>query len=264
MTDTHTHIYMTDAFPDGGVEAVNRALEAGVSRMVFPCVTMDSLPSMRNLHQHFPNETRLGIGLHPTEMGDNWETELDGMEAILADNPDEFVAIGETGVDLHWDKSHIKEQMIAFRRQLEWGHRYNKPVIVHCREAFDEALEVISDFMSENELPVMIFHSFTGVAADVEKIRKVCNPYFGINGVVTFKNAPELREAVKLIGLEKLVLETDAPWLAPVPKRGSQNESSNIPYIRDCIAGLFGIDSSEVERITDRNADIIFNFAGDK
>lgn len=255
MTDTHTHLYMPDAYEDGGVSAVARAVEAGVTRLVLPCVNMDSLFDMRRLHNEFPDLTRLGLGLHPTDLGDDWRNTLDEMEAML---PGDFSAIGEVGIDLHYGSDNITDQKEAFARQLGWASRYHLPVIIHCRDGLEETLDVIRSH--PYELPVLIFHSFTGTPEDVTRIREVCDPWFGINGVVTFKNAPRLREALPVIGLERILLETDSPWLSPAPKRGERNESSKIPYIRDCIASTLDIPPAEVERVTDAAAASIFGF----
>jgi len=255
MTDTHTHLYMPDAYADGCAEAVTRAIAAGVSRMVFPCVNLDSLPAMRELHGQFPDNTRLAIGLHPTDLTPGWESDLDRMESML---PGDFVAIGEVGIDLYHDSSMREEQKIAFARQLGWATRYGLPVIIHCREGLDDTLEVISE--GRPDLPPLVFHSFTGTAADVARIREVCDPWFGINGVVTFKNAPLLREALPDIGLDRMLLETDSPWLAPAPHRGTRNESANIPYIRDCVASTLGVTPALVEEVTDTSAARLFGF----
>lgn len=256
MTDTHTHLYMRDAYPDGGVSAVERAIEAGVTRMVFPCVNLDSLPDMRALHERFPDNTRLALGLHPTDLGESWREDLDAMEAML---PGDFAAIGEVGIDHYHDDSMRGEQREAFARQLVWAQAHRLPVIIHCREGLDDTLRVISE--AEDPLPELIFHSFTGTAADVARIRETCDPWFGINGVVTFKNAPLLREALPAIGLGRILLETDAPWLSPAPKRGQTNESARIVYIRDCIASTLGVTPQEVETATDTAAARIFGFA---
>lgn len=266
MTDTHSHIYMPDAFEDGGVEAMLAAIRAGVSRVVFPCVTIDSLTPMRDLHHQFPAETRLALGLHPTEVGPEWRRQLDQMEALL---PGDFSAIGEVGIDLYHDASMRAEQKEAFARQLTWASKYSLPVIIHCRDGLDDTLEILS--ASEKELPVLIFHSFTGTVDDVRRIREVCDPWFGINGVVTFKNAPALRAALPEIGLDRILLETDAPWLAPVPNRGKRNESAFIPHIRNCVADVLrnaGVVTAEgmpvtaeaVEEVTDASATRIFGF----
>lgn len=255
MTDTHTHLYMSEAYPDGGTAATARAIEEGVTRMVFPCVTFSSLEEMERLHAQFPDNTRLAIGLHPTELEGDWQGELDKMESLL---PGNFCAVGEVGIDLYHDASDVENQKAAFARQLKWAQKYGLPVIIHCREGLNETLEVIGNV--EGELPPLIFHSFTGTREDVRRIREVCDPWFGINGVVTFKNAPLLREALPETGLDRILLETDSPWLSPAPKRGQQNESSRIRYIRDCVADVLGVSSEEVERATDTAAINIFGF----
>lgn len=255
MTDTHTHLYM-DAFAGEEAEAVERAIAAGVTRMVFPGVSPATYRAMMDLHARFPENTGVAIGLHPTEVKDDYTAVLDDMELKLADGG--FRAIGEVGIDMHWDTSTADMQKKAFARQLGWAAREGLPVIIHCRDGVEETLEVISGFGSQ--LPVMIFHSFTSGPDDVKRIREVCDPWFGINGVVTFKNAAPLREALPLIGIERIVLETDAPYLAPVPHRGSRNESSYIPLVRDRVAEVLGLSPEEVERITDTNAKKIFGF----
>lgn len=255
MTDTHTHLYMADAYPDGGKEAVENAVKAGVTAMVFPCVTLESLEGMRLLHERFPENTRLAIGLHPTEVGDDAEEQLQLMEAML---PGDFAAVGEVGIDLYHDASRKEQQKKVFARQIKWAQKYDLPVIIHCRDGLDDTLEVLSSV--EGKHPILIFHSFTGGIEDVKRIREVCDPWFGINGVVTFKNAPLLREALPEIGIERILLETDAPWLSPAPMRGQRNESSRIPYIRDKVAEVLDISPQEAERVTDESAHKIFGF----
>ena len=261
MTDTHTHLYMPDAYEDGGVEAVGNAIEAGVTQMIFPCVTLDSLPDMRRLHSLFPQNTALALGLHPTEVGSDWEQVLDEMETML---PGDFVAIGEVGIDLYHDASHREEQKKAFARQIGWAAAHNLPLIIHCRDGLDDTLEVIREARLQPSatesasLPKLIFHSFTGGPDEVRRIREVCDPWFGINGVVTFKNAPLLREALPEIGIDRILLETDAPWLSPAPKRGQRNESSRIPYIRDKVAEVLGVTPETVEAVTDASARSLF------
>lgn len=246
---------MTDAYADGCDAAVERAVAAGVGRLVFPGVCMESLEQMQELHRKFPDNTVIALGLHPTELDDDWSETLDRMEKLL---PGEFRAIGETGIDLYHDTSRREEQRQAFGRQLEWARRYRLPVIIHCREGLDDTLDIIS--AAGDGLPPLIFHSFTGTADDVRRIRGVCDPWFGINGVVTFKNAPALREALPEIGLDRILLETDSPWLSPAPHRGERNESARIPLIRDCVAATLGITPEEIEAATDHSAARLFGF----
>lgn len=267
MTDTHTHIYMPDEFPDGAAEAARRALEAGVSRMVLPCVGLDSIGPMRELQARFPAAIRLALGLHPSEVEEDFEAALDRMEAML---PGEFSAIGEVGIDLYHDASSREGQKRAFRRQLGWARRFGLPVIIHCRDGLDDVLGIVAG--AGESLPTLIFHSFTGGREDVRRIREVCDPMFGINGVVTFKNAPALRDALPEIGLGRLLLETDSPYLSPAPLRGRRNESARLPYIRDCVASTLaaaGVKDPDgrpvtpqfIETVTDASAAAIFGFS---
>lgn len=261
MTDTHTHIYMSDY--DGELpDPVLRAMDAGVTRMVFPCVDLASLEPLSDLAVRYPDNIRTAIGLHPTEVKEDYRDVLDEMERTLRENPGRFSAIGEVGIDLYWDNSRRVEQSEAFERQLGWAREFSLPVIIHCREGLDDTLDILSRFAKGEPLPPLIFHSFTGSEADVRRIREVCDPWFGINGVVTFKNAPALREALPAIGIDRILLETDSPWLAPVPKRGGRNESAYIPYIRDRIAEVLAIPPAEVERVTDGSAAMLFRFVG--
>lgn len=252
MIDTHTHIYM-DEFSDGGGDALNRALSVGVSHMVLPNVDASSIAPMKSLHERFPDNTSMAIGLHPTEIGDDWEKIVDDMERELQTG--EYVAVGEVGMDLYWDATFRNAQMSAFARQLRMAEKDGLPVIIHCREALDETLGVIAEV---NPGIPLVFHSFTGGVEDVRKIRKVCDPMFGINGVVTFKNAQPLRDALPEIGLERILLETDSPYLAPVPHRGKRNESSYLPAICAKIAETLGIRTEDVELQTNANARSIF------
>lgn len=252
MIDTHTHIYMEE-FSDGGADALKRALSVGVTHMVLPNVDASTIPMVRSLHGRFPADTSMALGLHPTEVGDDWREIVEDMERQLSEGG--FAAVGEVGVDLYWDKSRREQQLEAFAEQLRVAGRLGLPVIIHCREALDDTLAVIDEVKPGVTL---IFHSFTGSADDVRKIRGVCDPMFGINGVVTFKNAQPLRDALPEIGLDRILLETDSPYLAPVPHRGKRNESSYLPAICAKVADTLGVTCAEVERVTTRNAEEVF------
>ncbi len=256
MTDTHTHIYIPDSGEDPKA-ILERALAAGVGRMVFPNIDAASVGPIRELHSAYPARTKIAMGLHPTELGDDWSETVDRMERIL--DEEGWDAVGEIGIDLYWDASGAERQVEAFSRQVDIAIARRLPVIIHCREGLDLTLEVLSS-KRRDLLPPLIFHSFTAGPEEVRGIRKVCDPWFGINGVVTFRNAKPLREALPEIGLDRIVLETDSPWLAPVPYRGRRNESSYLPYIRDCVASVLGEEAENVERITDMNAEKIFGF----
>ena len=252
MIDTHTHLY----FPEYGEEigeVMQRSLDSGVKHFILPNVDIESIDPIRDFHFKYPDITSKAMGLHPTEVKEDWEEAVDRMEKELLS--DDFIAIGEIGMDLYWDKTFIEQQKAAFERQLKIAEKFGLPVIIHCREAVDETLEVLDKVKPTVPL---VFHSFTGNSEDVEKIRKNYDPYFGINGVVTYKNAPLLREALPVIGLERIVLETDAPFLSPVPHRGKRNDSSYLCHIRDKVAETLGVSAQEVEDVTDNNAVKIF------
>lgn len=255
MIDTHTHLYMAESYPDGGLEAVRRAVEAGVDMMVLPGVDRESVAPMLALYRSAPEHTALALGLHPTDVEADWKEELS--EILDRGGEEEIIAIGETGVDLHWEKDSLTRQMDAFGEQIQIAIDRNVPVIVHSRDAIEETAEVVRMFGSN--LPGMVFHSFTAGRREAEKLLEAApDAYFGINGVLTFKNAGQLREAVEALDIERIVTETDAPFLAPVPFRGQTNESSYIPYIVAAIARTKGLTEEEVARVTVENARSLF------
>ena len=252
MIDTHTHLY----FPEYGSDIENlvaKSLDSGVSHFILPNVDEESIPQINDFHDKYPDITSMAIGLHPTEVKYDWQMVVDRIENVLGTG--KYKAVGEIGMDLYWDKEFIELQKQAFERQLTLADKHHLPVIIHSRDALEETMEIIEKVKPSVTL---IFHSFTGKKEDVARIRKSCDPYFGINGVVTYKNAPDLREAIPLIGLDRVMLETDAPFLTPVPHRGKRNDSSYLCYIRDKIAEILNIASEEVEKVTDKNAIDIF------
>lgn len=258
MIDTHTHLYFREDFPDGGLEAVARADEAGVDKMILPNVSIASAVPLLELHHQAPEGvTYAAAGFHPEDVDRDWKAKVDEVFAIFGNEP--IVAVGEVGVDLYHDNTYRFEQMDAFGYQLQLAKERGLPVIVHCRSALDEVLTVVSNF-EESTRPDLLFHSFTSGKEDAERIlHDVPGAIFGINGVVTFKNAPLLQEAVReSIPAERIVLETDSPYLAPVPKRGRTNESSYLGFIRDKIAELKGMTSEDIERMTTSNARSFF------
>lgn len=252
MIDTHTHLYMEEYDADLA-EMVSRAKNAGISHVILPNVDAESLPRMKTFHRIYPEFSSMTIGLHPTEVKENFKEFLETMEKEL-EKP-EYVGVGEIGIDLHWDPSTLSFQKEAFEHQLRLAEKYSLPVILHSRDGLEETLEVIEKVRPTVPL---IFHSFTGSTKNVVRIREVCDPWFGINGVVTYKNAPELRDALSEIGIERIILETDAPFLSPVPHRGKRNESAFITHVNDKIAEVLGMSPEEVEIKTDQNARHIF------
>lgn len=248
MIDTHTHLYLPE-FPDGGDEQVRNAIDAGVDHLVFPNVDMSTVQPMLALHDRFPSNTSVAMGLHPTEIKENWKDIVKDMLQLIEKGG--FVAVGEVGMDLYWDKTFRDEQMSAFAEQLQIAESTRLPVIIHCREALDDTLAVIKDV---NPTVRLIFHSFTGTPNDVGRIREVCDPMFGINGVVTFKNAKSIRDSLPEIGIDSILLETDSPYLSPVPNRGKRNESANIPYICSKVAETLQLTIEDVDNATSTNA----------
>lgn len=254
MTDTHTHIYLTGDFPGNEAhEALDRALAAGVSRMIFPNVALDSVEPMLSLHDYSPQTTAVCAGLHPTELTENWEA--DWAEILRRLEGRDIIAVGETGIDLYRDSSNEDKQRKAFGLQANYALEKGLPLIIHCRAALRPTLEVLQ---SLPEMPAAVFHSFTGTPEDVKAILDVSDFYFGINGVVTFKNAQEVRDALKIIPRERILLETDAPWLSPVPLRGRRNESAYMVHTARAVAAILGMKAEEIERITDDNASRLF------
>lgn len=253
MIDSHSHIYC-DAFDEDRDAVVLRAREAGVRHIVLPGESPESVPLQVALHKKYPDYISLALGLHPEEVNDNYLSALARLRPMLDEFP--IVAVGEIGIDLYWDKTWREQQRHALDIQLHWCHELGAPFIIHCREALDDILDVIDHL--DCPVPQGVFHCFAETPADVERVRRRGDFYFGVNGVVTFKKStvPQLLPA---IGLDRLLLETDAPYLTPVPHRGKRNESAYIPHINDFIANYLGVTPEEVSAATDRNAARLFN-----
>ena len=254
LIDTHTYLY-DDAFDNDRHETVCRAINSGVDMMILPNIDIPSIEKMKALHNEFPENTRMAIGLHPTEVGDDWEDAIDVIANELSANNAEYVAVGEIGVDLYWEQIREQEQMMAFERQARMASDSSLPIIIHSRNALPQTLEVLRSLPS---IPKCIFHSFGGNANDVRQIeRTVPDCVFGINGVVTFKNSG-LRDVLPTIGIDRILLETDSPYLTPVPYRGKRNESCYLTYIARTIADSLDIDIQKVAEITSATAKNIF------
>ncbi len=254
IIDTHTHLYL-DEFQPSPREVVVHAIDTGVEMMIFPNVDLNTIAPMKLLHNEFPFNTRMAMGLHPTEIASTWQCDLKTIENELNNNNDRYVAIGEIGIDLYWNKTYRNEQMQALKTQFQWAVKRNKPVIIHCREGLDEILDVLDEMPIK---PQGVFHSFGGTIEDIAKIRSRGDFYFGINGIVTFKNS-KLREVLPEIGIDRILLETDAPYLAPVPHRGKRNESAYIIHTAAHIAQHLSITAEEVSAITTANARHLFD-----
>ena len=253
LIDTHTHLYLEE-FQPNPQDVVTRAIEVGVEQMIFPNVDLSTIAPMQNLHNLFPENTFMAMGLHPTEIKDSWVEDLAKVKTEFNQNTDKYIAIGEIGIDLYWDKTYCDEQMQALEQQFNWAIESNIPVIIHCREGLDEILEVL-DGMSTK--PQGVFHSFGGTNEDVDRIRKYGDFYFGINGIVTFKNS-KLRDTLPAIGIDRILLETDAPYLAPIPHRGKRNESAYLIHTAAHIAQHLSLTAEDVAINTTNNAKKLF------
>ena len=251
ITDTHTHLY-SEEFDQDRDEMIQRALNNGVSRFFIPAIDSTCTASMYDLEKNYPDHVFLMMGLHPTYVKDNYLDELLHVENELAKR--KFYAIGEIGIDLYWDKNHLEEQQIAFRTQIRLAKKYNLPIVIHCREAFDEVFQILEDEKSEDLFG--IFHCFTGTYEQAQQAIS-CNMKLGIGGVVTYKNG-KIDQFLNQIELKHIVLETDSPYLAPVPYRGKRNESSYVVAVLDKLAQIYGLSASEIADITTANSKAIF------
>lgn len=253
LTDTHTHPY-TAEFDTDRTEVMRRALEASVTRMILPNISVESIAPMRALAAQYPDNVRMAMGLHPEEFdASNWQERTDAVLAELYGHRGDYIAVGEVGIDLYWDATYEHEQMLAFERQCEAAHNLGLPVIIHCRKGLPQVLEVLERFPDLR----CDFHCFGGSADDVRDIRRHGDHYFGINGIVTFKNGG-LENVLPEIGLDRILLETDAPYLAPVPRRGRRNEPSLLPFVAARVADILGTTPLDVANRTSDNADALF------
>jgi len=252
LIDTHSHIY-SEEFDSDRAEVIARAKAAGVTKIILPNVDSESLPRMLQLESEYPSYCFAAIGLHPTSVKENYAEELAIVKKELERR--EYIAIGEIGIDLYWDKSFLKEQIQVFVQQIEWALEYNLPVIIHVRDSFSETMEVLEQFQGKGLKGV--FHSFTGTIDQAREIIEFGGFYIGINGIVTFKNSG-LDAVVEQIDAQYLLLETDAPYLTPAPFRGKRNESEHLTLIAAKLATIFNINFNQITRITTENAYKLF------
>lgn len=253
ITDTHTHLY-SKAFDEDRNEMMLRAINAGVTRFFIPAIDSSHTESMFALKRDFPDNVFLMNGLHPCDVKENYKDELAHVERLMQEHS--FCAIGEIGLDLYWDKTFLSEQKEAFRQQIQLAKKHHLPIVVHCREAFDEIFEVLE--AEKDEKLFGIFHCFTGTEKQAQRAI-ACHLKLGIGGVVTFKNG-KIDTFLNKIDLEHIVLETDSPYLAPVPYRGKRNESGYIIEVLDKVASLYQLPKEEIARITTENSKKIFGF----
>ncbi|MCD0474396.1 TatD family hydrolase [Flavobacterium sp. EDS] len=251
ITDTHTHLY-SEEFDQDRDQMIQRAIDAGVSRFFIPAIDAASTQPMYDLEQKYPDNVFLMMGLHPTYVKDNYLDELKHVETELAKR--KFYAVGEIGIDLYWDKTHLKEQQIAFRTQIQWAKQYKLPIVIHCRDAFDEIFEILEAEKSADLFG--IFHCFTGTHEQALQAISY-NMKLGIGGVVTFKNG-KIDQFLNQIDLKHIVLETDSPYLAPIPFRGKRNESSYLVNVVSKLADIYDVSEEEIATITTQNSKDVF------
>lgn len=252
LIDTHTHLYL-NAFKNDITQVIENAKSNAVNLMLLPDIDSESRNSLLELHKQFPKQTRVMLGLHPTSVKENYKEELSLLEDALKNNS--CCAIGESGIDLYWDKTFFKEQTEAFIFQIELALSHHLPIVIHSRKSLNEVFSIVKNY--SNRGLTGVFHCYPGNLREAEKVIEY-GFLLGIGGVVTYKNA-EMAEVVRNIDLKHIILETDAPFLPPVPYRGQRNESSYIHTIAEFIAKLKNVTLSEVAEITTDNAMRLFN-----
>lgn len=251
LTDTHTHLY-SEEFDLDRDEMMQKAISKGVTRFFVPAIDSTCTQSMYELENNYPENVFLMMGLHPCYVKENYLDELNHIETELSKR--KFIAIGEIGIDLFWDKSTLEIQKIAFKHQIQLAKKYKLPIVIHCRESFDEIFEVLESEKSDDLFG--IFHCFTGNFEQAQQAISY-NMKLGIGGVVTFKNG-KIDQFLHQIDMKHIVLETDSPYLAPVPFRGKRNESSYVSLVAEKLATIYGVSVEEVAEITTENSKAIF------
>ena len=251
ITDTHTHLY-SEQFDEDRGEVIKKAMSLGIKRFFIPAIDSHYYESMFSLEQSYPDHIFLMAGLHPTHVKEDFKSQLEIVKHHL--DTHRFYAVGEIGMDLYWDKTIVKEQQEAFFTQIAWAKERSLPIVIHCRDAFDEIFEVLDQVKDDTLYGV--FHCFTGTRQ--QALRAIDLGFkLGIGGVVTFKNGG-LDKFLDEIPLKHIVLETDAPYLAPTPYRGKRNESSYLMNVLGKLVDIYGEDPAEIARITTLNSKNVF------
>ena len=252
MIDTHTHLYV-EAFDDDRDEVIQRAIAIGVDKFYLPAIDSAYTQRMLDLEKAYPAHIRLMMGLHPTHVKENVAEELKHVKQMLDQHP--YTAVGEIGIDLYWDKSTLAAQQKAFDQQIKWAQERELPIVIHCRDAFEEVFEILEANKGEDLFG--IFHCFTGTLEDAQRAISY-NLKLGIGGVATFKNG-KIDQFLAQLPLSSLVLETDAPYLAPVPHRGKRNESAYISLVVNRLSKIYALPEEEIIKATSIAAKEVFN-----
>lgn len=253
LIDTHSHLFLEE-FAEDLPQVMERARNAGVSYIFMPNIDSTTIESMLSVCNAYPGYCFPMIGLHPTSVNESYEREL----AIVYERlsaPNNFKAIGEIGLDLYWDKTFLKEQLVTFEKQIEWALEFKLPIVIHSREAFDYIYKVMEPY--KNTALSGVFHSFTGTQEEAARLLEFEGFMLGINGVVTFKKST-LPETLLTVPLERIVLETDSPYLTPVPNRGKRNESAYVKDTLNKVAEIYRLTDEYVAEVTSENALKVF------
>ncbi len=255
FVDTHTHLFV-DAFDEDRAEIVQKAINSGVEKMLLPNIDIDTIDAMNELAKSFPNNCFPMMGLHPGSIKEDWKDRLEIIREHLFKG--KYIAVGEIGMDLYWDKTFIKEQAEAFRMQVEWAKELKLPIVIHAREAFEPIFEILDEINDDNLTGV--FHCFTGTIEQANHVLAYGGFKLGIGGVLTYKKA-ELDKVLEQVDLKQLILETDSPYLPPVPFRGKRNESSYILHIAEKLTEVYNVPLSKIEEMTTASARELFQFS---
>ena len=253
LIDTHTHLF-SDKYSDDQHDVIQRAIDAGVERMYLPNISKDTIAAMNSVVAAFPEHCFAMVGLHPCHVSEDFQTEVDHVNTELATG--RYVAVGETGLDYHWDLTHKALQKDALRQQIAMAKKFQLPIVLHTRESFDDTYELIKE-QNDDDL-TGVFHCFSGSIEEAEKVRDLGGFYIGIGGVATFKNTNH-KTVLPEVPLEMIVLETDSPYLAPTPYRGKRNESSYLVEVAKHVAKIKGVSEEVLAEITTRNALTLYN-----
>ena len=253
MIDTHSHIY-SEEFDTDRAETIQRAKDAGVQLIILPNCDSSTLSPMLALEAEYPGYCYAAIGLHPTSVKEDYETELALIKSEMERR--KWIAVGEIGIDLYWDKTFLAEQIIAFQQQIDWALEYKLPVIIHTRDSFNETMNALTPY--KNSRLTGVFHSFTGTLEEAREIIAFGGFKLGINGIVTFKNSG-LAAVVEQIAMEHILMETDSPYLTPTPHRGKRNESAFVSLVCKKLAEVYNCSENVISDQTTLNAKSLFN-----
>jgi TatD DNase family protein len=242
-------------FCGGIIRVVERAKDAGVVRVLIPAIDLNNVNPVVELCNRYQGYAYPMVGLHPEEVKADWETVLHKMREIMDSNPD-FIAIGEVGLDYYWSREFEKEQLLAFEEQVKWSVETQLPLMIHCRKGQNEMVTILKKY--EKDLPGGVFHCFTGNQNEAEQLLQFDKFVLGVGGVLTFKSSHLREDLPAVVPLERIVLETDSPYMAPVPHRGERNESSFVKLVLEKLAEVYGVSEEKVAEITEANVNRIF------